>query len=406
MAFSDKVAMSTTERRLKRIWTPADAAFGGRRSVRAFTYEAFLPDRVATLEPTFPSDVANVVTEAEVAVRAMNGPSARLATVDALSRQLLRSESVASSRMEGLVVSHRRVARAAFDPAAADAGARAVLGNIRAMERAIVFGAAAPQLRSRDLVAIHATLFRETARASIAGKIRTSQNWIGGSDDSPRRAEFIPPPEDRVAGLLDDLCAFVARDDLPAIAQAAIAHAQFETIHPFADGNGRVGRCLVHAILRRRGVAPRCVPPISLVLATDQLAYVRGLTTFRSYAPDAIAAWVATFAQAARTAALGASSLAERIDALLARLREKASIRRSGSAAERLIEMLPSEPVFSIARAAEIVGASYEAARLAVEQLRATGVLTEVSARPRGRLYEARALFDLVDEFERGIGDR
>ncbi|MSQ37772.1 MAG: Fic family protein [Chloroflexi bacterium] len=342
--------MAMTNRTLKRVWTPADAAFGGRRSVRTFTYEAFLPDRIAALEPTLPSDVANVVTEAEVAVRAMNAAPPRLATLEALSQQLLRSESVASSRIEGLVVSHRRVARAAFDPAAADATARTVLGNIRAMEQAIALGAAAPELRSKDLAAIHDTLFRDTPLASIAGKIRTSQNWIGGSDDSPRRAQFIPPPEDRVAGLLDDLCAFVGRDDVPAIAQAAIAHAQFETIHPFADGNGRVGRCLVHAILRRRGVALVCVPPISLVLATDQPAYVRGLTTFRSYTPDMIASWVATFAQATRTAALGATDLADRIAALLARLREKAGLRRSGSAAEQLINALPSEPVLTVAR--------------------------------------------------------
>ena len=398
--------MATTSRTLKRVWTPADAAFGGRRSVRTFTYEAFLPDRIAALQPTLPSDVANVVTEAEVAVRTMNGASPRLATLEALSRQLLRSESVASSRIEGLVVSHRRVARAAFDPAAADATARTVLGNIRAMEQAISLGASVRQIRSIDLALIHATLFRETPLASIAGKVRTSQNWIGGSDDSPRRAQFVPPPEDRVAGLLDDLCAFIGRDDVPAIAQAAIAHVQFETIHPFADGNGRVGRCLVHTILRRRGVAPRCVPPISLVLATDQPAYLRGLTTFRSYTPDAIASWVATFAQATRTAALGATDLADHIAALLARLREKAGLRRSGSAAGHLIDALPSEPVFSVARAAELAGVSYEAARLAVEQLVATGVLAEVSARTRGRLYEARALFDLVDEFERSVGRR
>src|SRR5439155_1398021 len=81
---------------------------------------------------------------------------------------------------------------------------------------------------------------------------------------NPGRADFVPPPPESVPALMDDLCAFVNRADLPAVVQAAVAHAQFETIHPFADGNGRVGRALIHVVLRRRGLAPRYVPPVSL----------------------------------------------------------------------------------------------------------------------------------------------
>jgi hypothetical protein len=94
------------------------------------------------------------------------------------------------------------------------------------------------------------------------------QNWIGGSSFNPCSAAFVPPPPDHVAGLIEDLCAFANDDSLPAVAQAAIAHAQFETIHPFVDGNGRTGRALIHVILRRRGLASRILPPVSLVLAT------------------------------------------------------------------------------------------------------------------------------------------
>jgi len=99
--------------------------------------------------------------------------------------------------------------------------------------------------------------------------IRSEQNWIGGAASSPRDAEFVPPPPELVPDLLDDLCAFCNREDVPASVQAGIAHAQFETIHPFADGNGRVGRALIHVVLRRRALAPRYVPPVSLVLAAD-----------------------------------------------------------------------------------------------------------------------------------------
>src|SRR5512139_89251 len=125
------------------------------------------------------------------------------------------------------------------------------------------------------------------------GRVREEQNWIGGRLGNPSDAAFVPPPEDLVLPLLEDLVAFMARDDLPAAPQAAVAHAQFETIHPFIDGNGRVGRALVHVVLRRRGLAPRYVPPVSLVLAADAKAYVAGLTAFRDDRPTD---WIFLFA--------------------------------------------------------------------------------------------------------------
>src|SRR5262249_38906657 len=144
-----------------------------------------------------------------------------------------------------------------------------------------------------------------------AGRLRDRQNWISGSSYNPCSAAFVPPPPERVAALMEDLCAFCNGTDLPAIAQAAIAHAQIETIHPFADGNGRTGRALIHVILRRRGLAPLVLPPVSLMLATWSTDYVGGLTAMR-YAGDAgsedaqrgVDRWVALFA-AATTRAVG-----------------------------------------------------------------------------------------------------
>src|SRR2546428_4572801 len=129
-----------TERRL---WTPDLMAFGGHRSRRKFYYEAFVPLSIAELDLPLDADVAGVVTEAEVSVRALNEESPRLGSLEVLARQLLRAEAVASSRIEGLEMSHRRLARAAAAPEDADASARAVLGNVRAMERAIEIGASA-----------------------------------------------------------------------------------------------------------------------------------------------------------------------------------------------------------------------------------------------------------------------
>jgi Fic family protein len=230
--------------------------------------------------------------------------------------------------------------------------------------------------------------------------LRQSQNWIGGDELSPRNAEFIPPPHELIPGLLADLCDFAARDDVPAVAQAAIVHAQFETVHPFADGNGRVGRCLIHVVLRQRGVTPSYVPPVSLILATDSRSYVGGLTAYRQ---GAVGEWSAVFAQALRSAALRSVEFAERIAVLQERWRDAARRPRAGSAAEKIIQMLPAYPIFKVSTAAELAGVVYEAARLAVVRLEDAGVVRQLPGRRRDRLYEAGQLFELIDRFEREL---
>ncbi len=125
--------------------------------------------------------------------------------------------------------------------------------------------------------------------------MRVVQNWIGGNDYNPCDADFVPPPPENVLTLVEDLAAFCSDDLLPPLVQAAIAHAQFETIHPFDDGNGRTGRALVQVILRRRGIAPHFVPPVSVVLARNKRRYIEGLTGFRE---ERLAGWLRTFAAA------------------------------------------------------------------------------------------------------------
>src|SRR5438094_3590381 len=160
--------------------------------------------------------------------------------------------------------------------------------------------------RVSHIIAIHSRLIAHSDNKRIAGAIRADQNWIGGNDHNPCGADFVPPPPDAVSDLLADLCDAIHDDRLPPLVQAALVHAQFETIHPFADGNGRTGRALIHVVLRRRGLAPRYVPPISLVLATRARDYVAGLTAFRylgspesPQAQAGIQAWLPSFAAAA-----------------------------------------------------------------------------------------------------------
>ena len=381
---------------------PADPTVpGGRHERKSFRYQAFVPDPIAAVQFSIPSSVAATVSAAERTVDALNRDPPRLASLEVLARRLLRSESVASSRIEGLVLSQRRLARAEVDEdATRDETARSVLGNVAAMEEAVGLGASARPLRLRDILTVHRTLMLATTTPQIAGTIRTGQNWIGGNAFNPGRAVFVPPPPHLVKALMDDLVTFMNREDLSPIVQAGIAHAQFETIHPFADGNGRVGRALIHVVLRRRGLAPRYVPPVSLVLAADARAYVSGLTDFREDRPGE---WLDLFSRAIGRAAGKAADLAARLTALQAAWRQRAGKPRRHSSVEALIVALPAHPIVTLATGQELLGRSKQAVNQAIAALASCGVLRSLTRARRNRAWEARELFDLIDEIEREL---
>jgi Fic family protein len=281
-----------------------------------------------------------------------------------------------------------------------DSDADAIMGNIRAMELAITTTAGRSELTTADIVEIHRTLLEATRDAKWAGRIRDSQNWIGGNNYNPLGAEFIPPPEDFVRPLLADLAEFLDRRDVPATLQAAVAHAQFETIHPFADGNGRVGRCLIHVAFRRAELAPNYVPPVSPILATQGDDYIRGLTAFRE---GRIEEWCTYFAEVTIAATDAARELARRVrdlqDAWLERLRQP----RKDSATRKLVDLLIGQPVVDVRAAAGLMGASEESARRALNQLEGAGILSQVTIGRRNRAWEAREVFDLLNSFERDL---
>lgn len=375
-------------------------AYGGRRSRQAFDYDAYVPPRVGEMDFSFAGDIAAVLGEADQNVRDLNREPPPLGSFENLARQLLRAESVASSRIEGLELSHRRLAHAAFAPDdARDVNAQSVLGNMRAMEEAIELGGRPGPIRVEDIQRIHDRLLADTRDAHLAGRIRTTQNWVGGGL-TPRDAEFIPPPPELVIELLGDLCDLANRDDLPPVAQAALVHAQFETIHPFADGNGRVGRCLIHVVLRHRALAPRYVPPISLVLATDARAYIAGLTEYRR---GGYQEWCGTFAAAVRKAAQYARRFAGRVEELVDLWRVEAGDPRKDSAASRILANLPAHPVLDIETGAVLANVSGEAARQALHALEAAGVVRRTNLGGRRHAWEAIGLFEMVNEFERAL---
>ena len=385
-----------------------------RRARRPCRYEAYLPDRLTDLFINLPADVAADVSDAERAVAALNASGPQLANLEALARLLLRAESVASSRIEGLEVGVGRLARAEAarreGQPVNDVTAEAVLGNVEAMELAVSESAAKRSLVIDDVLAIHRALMRHTSTPASGGQIRRVQNWIGGNDDNPCGADFVPPPPEYVPDLLDDLAVFLNAADLPPVVQAAIAHAQFETIHPFTDGNGRVGRALIHLVLRRRGLAPRYVPPVSLVLATDSRDYIGGLTAYRyignptsDAATQGIATWLATFAAATTQAVEDARQIEADIDALEQRWRQQAAPIRRNSAADLLLRVVPSVPILTVSIAAHLTGRSFQAADLAIAHLTRAGVLRQTTLGRRNRAFEVVGLLDTLTTIERRL---
>ncbi len=383
-------------RYVKQVW-PGNPAGQGRAERMPGRFEAYVPNLISTYEPELSGSIAGLLSDADAAVRGLNRLDTKRANqVEAMARQLLRQESLASSRIEGLLISHKRISEADFDPrGTADQRALEVLSNIEAMEQAVQVGTADETIATETIIDLHRTLLCRT-QPKIAGVVRDRQNWIGGRYHTPVGADFVPPPAGEVVPLLRDLAQFMNRKDLPATLQAALTHAQFETVHPFADGNGRVGRCLIHVIFRRRGLAAHHVPPVSLLMATDVDGYVKALTAYRNGEESD---WTSYFAETTIASVDAAEDFGERLARLQEQWKEKATVRR-GSTAERVIESLPAQPVIDIEKAAGLAGTSEEAARLALNQLTERGVLTQATIRNWGRVWEAKGLWNLLDRFE------
>jgi len=401
-----------TELRLR--WDPALASGLPRRDRQGCEYAAYLPDLLSERTFHLRGDVAADIADAEAAIQRLNLEATSLADSEALARLLLRAEAVASSKIEGLEISGRRLLQAemasALGAKRVDVTAEEVVGNIRAMSWSVSEMATASRIQVSHLLEAHRQLMAGTPLEALGGQIREKQNWIGGSSYNPCSAEFVPPPPEHVSPLLEDLCQFCNQDDLPAIAQAAIAHAQFETIHPFADGNGRTGRALIHVILRRRGLAPRLSPPISLVLATRSRDYMQGLAATRyqgspsgAQAVEGLNRWIATFAAASRRAVDDAEIFERHIVDLSSRWRTRLGRIRKGSAADLLIGALLGAPIVTVDSAAILIKRSFPAANNAVSQLTKAGILHQVRIGRRNRAFEASELIDVFTDLERRL---
>jgi len=371
---------------------------------RACHYEAFIPDDLANFAEPLTGELAGAVSDAETAIHQLNARA--LPGLAPLARLLLRSESIASSKVEGMQVNARDLARAeAKIETGGKAGpnTREILANIDAMELAIDHATAAENFSVENIVDIHRMLMASAPNHHVAGVIRTEQNWIGGNNYNPCGADFVPPTPEDLSRLLADLCQVINEEDLPPVVQAGLVHAQFETIHPFHDGNGRTGRALIHVVLRRRGMTPQYVPPISIVLASSKDRYIEGLLNFRE---GDVAGWLTTFAAAATQSAKLANVYLGEVEFLQKEWREMLAASanpRSDAAAWKIIDALPAHPMITVAVAVAVVGRTKAAVSEAMMQLELAGVLIRESQSQRNRTWEATELLNLLNDLESGV---
>lgn len=403
---------------LRKRWESSIAEGLTRRDRKSCDYDSYLPDSLLDRTIWLDGDVAADIADAERGIERLDAQASALVDTEALARLLLRAESVASSRIEGLEIGSRQLLRAEM---ARDLGelhrdvtAEEVLANIDAMQWSI--GEISKNETNGRAITVdhiletHRRLLADTRLSEHAGQLRQEQNWIGGSGYNPCSAAYVPPPPERVGALLEDLVSFCNRDALPAVAQAAIAHAQFETIHPFVDGNGRVGRALIHLVLIRRGPSRRVLVPISLILATWSRDYIEGLTRTRyrgsARSKDAQAGlnqWVAFFSKACQRAAEDALTFESRIVQLQTSWRERLGRIRSKSAADLLIDRLPGAPIVTTASAASLIGRSFQSTNEAIDRLVDAGILTQITLGRRNRAFEVPDVIAAFTALERRL---
>jgi Fic family protein len=381
------------------IWTPDLNIPHSNRERRQQTgrYLRSIPPRITDAELDVPTNLAAEIEEASNEIVRFD---AEFGTVlGPYGSVLLRTEAVSSSRIEQLSASARAIATVETGVGGTGGNAEVIVANARAMQSAI---AAAGSLDEAAILETHRILMRDD-QPSIAGKWRVEQNWIGPGNAGPRLASFVPPAHERVPALMADLVAFMHRADLPVIALVALAHAQFETIHPFIDGNGRTGRTLMHAILRDRGLTTESTVPISAGILSNTDDYFSALTQYRFGDTDAIISMTAR-------SVVHAVGLGRQLVGDLRTIREGWSDylkARKGAMAWRLADMLISQPVVT----RELVARRLEVGENNVDRIlqpfEDAGILVKTGSLSRGRrVWRSTEVLAALDAFGERLGRR
>lgn len=355
-------------------------------------YEAAVAPEIARLDPAIDSRTQALTEAATVEMVRFDAELGRETTP--FAALLLRSESASSSQIENLTAGARKIALAQLGDTSST-NASLIASNVRALQAAIDLS---EDLSAQNIAVMHHALLNAFDQ-NIAGEYRDAQNWIRGN--SPHTAEFVPPHPDRVMPAVEDLVAFMQRDDIPALTQAAIAHAQFETIHPFADGNGRTGRAIVSALLRAKGVTENVTVPVSSGLLTDTRLYFDALDSYRQGDIHAI---VERFAESAVRAVDNGRQLAADIEAVEASYGER--LDSGPSSVRKVLDLILREPALTAEMVAEQTGASLATAYRAVQRLEEAGVLASAGKIRGTRVWVAPDIIAALDAFADRAGRR
>jgi Fic family protein len=362
---------------------------------------AFIPITLADRDLGLDTSTVARAARAQAAVE--HGAETMPEDYAALARLLLRAEGLASSFIEGVTAPVVDIVLAEADPNAPPSVAAWVAANLAAVSDAIDEAHAGP-LRIEQLYRWHRTLMTGSPTPSHhVGVPRSEQGWIGGT--SPLDAHLVTPPPEYVPQLLEDLVAYVNREDIDPVTQAAIVHAQFELIHPFADGNGRVGRVLISWSIVRR-LSLMTPPPVSTRIAADVGGYAAGLVRFRMNDTDG---WVQWFSDAVSGASRAQQEFVAAVERLqrewrerLAAPRERTKRLRSNAAAWRVLDLLPRHVLLTGPLVATELGIPLKTANAALRDLAAANVIVEhgtAQANRRGRpsrLYVSTELLGLA----------
>jgi len=369
-----------------------------RTSIAGRPYRAAVPAVIEPMQFNIDPDVAARAEDARAAITRFDAELSAMFDGEfaPLSAVLLRTESASSSQIENITVGAKALSLADVGLAKFGSNARLVQANVEAMNRALeLTGPLTPEY----ILAVHEALMHGQDRAE-PGQFRDQQVWIGGTDYSPHKAEFVPPQDSRVKASIKDLCAFSERTDLPLLAEAAIAHAQFETIHPFNDGNGRAGRALVHVTLRNGGATTRTTVPVSAGLLSDTDAYYAGLIAYRNGDANPI---IEEFCRATFAAVANGQHLAADLKALhddwTNRLRA-----RKDAAVWRVLPLLLRQPSVTSKLVQETMKITQPAADNALRQLHEAGALSRPKTvhgegQKRNVVWQATEVLEALDQF-------
>ncbi|PYI38481.1 cell filamentation protein Fic [Arthrobacter psychrolactophilus] len=374
----------------ERPWRSDQDSYGSRTEKRrvAGPYLAAVPPAIAALDVHLEGELQALSEEAATELARFDAEVGQIAAPFAAI--LLRTESASSSEIENLSSGARQIALAELG-AHASKNAQLIVGNVRAMQAAL---ALSESIDGQAIIEMHRALLEES-NPEIVGRWRDQQVWIGGGSLGPHTAQFVPPHHDRVPVLMDDLAVFANRLDLPVLVQTALAHAQFETIHPFPDGNGRVGRALIQAMLRGGQLTRNVAVPVSAGLLHDTASYFEALGAYRA---GDISPIVRAIADAAFAAVHNGRILVADLETVRLGWRERVKARRDSSA-YRLVDVLLRQPVIDSVTAAAQLGISSVNAQQAINRLVDADVLAQISTGKRNRLWLAKDVVRVLDEF-------